>query len=228
MNNELWLFDYNQAKSYENFSKCEDFDNKIKEYLKKEYNFSSKVVLEIGSGSGKFTGFLADNSKKVYAVEIIDSLMKINKRKNQKKENVEFLLSNAKEISLRDKSIDYVFAGWSLTSMRNIFEELFKQINRLLKPDGKIIIIENGGNDEFCKLLNIEKFTNQMINEYYKMGLRKKIILNTIIKFDKHKTFYNAFPAYNNIKLKSLKLNHNVIIMEKQNTEGVINENSRI
>lgn len=215
MNNELWLFDYNQAKLYENFSKCEDIENKIKKYFDKIYDFSNKKVLEIGAGSGKFTGFLADRCKYLYAVEKINSLMEINQNKNKDKKNIEFILSNAKDILLAEKSIDYIFAGWSLTSMRDIFDDLFNKIDKVLKPNGKILIVENGGNDEFCELLNIENFTQQMINEYIKIGFKKKKILDTIIKFDQVETFYDAFPAYKDTELKSLKLKHNVIIMER-------------
>lgn len=81
MDKELWLFDYRQAEAYERFSKSEDINNLIQKYLKEEYDFSNKTILEIGAGSGKFTGFLSDRSKKVYAVEKIESLMLINKEK---------------------------------------------------------------------------------------------------------------------------------------------------
>lgn len=168
MNKELWLFDYKQAEAYEKFSKSEDINNLIQKYLKEEYDLSNKIILEIGAGSGKFTGFLSDRSKKVYAVEKIESLLLINKEKHKSKNNVEFILSDIKDVKLEKNSIDYVFAGWSLTSMRDIYDQVFANLYQILKPNGKIIIVENGGQDEFCKLLGIEEFTEQMKNEYKK------------------------------------------------------------
>lgn len=52
--------------------------------------------------------------------------------------------------------------------MRDIYDQVFANLYQILKPNGKIIIVENGGQDEFCKLLGIEEFTEQMKNEYKK------------------------------------------------------------
>lgn len=227
MNKELWLFDYKQAEAYEKFSKSEDINNLIQKYLKEEYDFSNKIILEIGAGSGKFTGFLSDRSKKVYAVEKIESLLLINKKKHKNKNNVEFILSDIKDVKLEKNSIDYVFAGWSLTSMRDIYDQVFANLYQILKPNGKIIIVENGGQDEFCKLLGIEEFTEQMKNEYKKMNFKEKATLDTTIKFANEEVFYGAFPNYKKTVLKTLNIKHKVIIMEK-NIGGKENENNRI
>ena len=227
MNKELWLFDYKQAEAYEKFSKSEDIYNLIQKYLKEEYDFSNKIILEIGAGSGKFTGFLSDRSKKVYAVEKIESLLLINKEKHKNKNNVEFILSDIKDVKLEKNSIDYVFAGWSLTSMRDIYDQVFANLYQILKPNGKIIIVENGGQDEFCKLLGIEEFTEQMKNEYKKMNFKEKATLDTTIKFANEEVFYGAFPNYKKTVLKTLNIKHKVIIMEK-NIGGKENENNRI
>ncbi|CDE99225.1 phosphoethanolamine Nmethyltransferase putative [Clostridium sp. CAG:628] len=227
MNKELWLFDYKQAEAYEKFSKSEDINNLIQKYLKEEYDLSNKIILEIGAGSGKFTGFLSDRSKKVYAVEKIESLLLINKEKHKSKNNVEFILSDIKDVKLEKNSIDYVFAGWSLTSMRDIYDQVFANLYQILKPNGKIIIVENGGQDEFCKLLGIEEFTEQMKNEYKKMNFKEKATLDTTIKFANEEVFYGAFPNYKKTVLKTLNIKHKVIIMEK-NIGGKENENNRI
>lgn len=227
MNKELWLFDYKQAEAYEKFSKSEDINNLIQKYLKEEYDFSNKIILEIGAGSGKFTGFLSDRSKKVYAVEKIESLLLINKEKHKSKNNVEFILSDIKDVKLEKNSIDYVFAGWSLTSMRDIYDQVFANLYQILKPNGKIIIVENGGQDEFCKLLGIEEFTEQMKNEYKKMNFKEKATFDTTIKFANEEVFYGAFPNYKKTVLKTLNIKHKVIIMEK-NIGGKENENNRI
>lgn len=215
MNKELWLFDYKQAEAYEKFSKSEDINNLIQKYLKDEYDFSNKTILEIGAGSGKFTGFLSDRSKKVYAVEKIESLMLINKEKHKNKNNIEFILSDIKDVKLEKNSIDYVFAGWSLTSMRDIYDQVFANLYQILKPNGKIIIVENGGQDEFCKLLGIEEFTEQMKNEYKKMNFKEKVTLDTTIEFANEEVFYGAFPNYKETVLKTLNIKDKVIIMEK-------------
>ena len=112
-------------------------------------------------------------------------------------------MSDIKDVKLEKNSIDYVFAGWSLTSMRDIYDQVFANLYQILKPNGKIIIVENGGQDEFCKLLGIEEFTEQMKNEYKKMNFKEKATLDTTIKFANEEVFYGAFPNYKKTVLKT-------------------------
>jgi len=88
LNNDLWLFDYNQAAAYEEFSKSEDIFKAINTYLLNNYDFRGKTVLEIGAGSGKFTSFFLETCSKLYVVERSVSLMQINRQKNSEAGNV--------------------------------------------------------------------------------------------------------------------------------------------
>lgn len=124
-------------------------------------------------------------------------------------------MSDIKDVKLEKNSVDYVFAGWSLTSMRDIYDQVFANLYQILKPNGKIIIVENGGQDEFSKLLGIEEFTEQMKNEYKKMNFKEKVMLDTTIKFANKEVFYGTFPNYQETVLKKLNIKHKVIIMEK-------------
>ncbi len=231
MNKNLWLFDYQQGEEYERFSKCEDSQKRITEFLKTNYNFSNKTILEIGAGSGKFTSFLSEYCSKLFVVEKSKNLMEINQRKNKNLKNIQYFLANAKDIDFPKSSVDIIFAGWSLTSMRDLFDELFPIFKKILKKDGILIIVENAGNDDFCKLIKIENFTAEMWKEYLRIGFKKRAILDTIIKLPNKNVFYGAFPKFNNINLKSLSINHKVLIMDinfNNEVEKEKNENSRV
>lgn len=216
LNNDLWLFDYNQGVAYEEFSKSEDFFKAINTHLINNYDFKCKTILEIGAGSGKFTSFLLERCLKLYTVERNTSLMQINRNKNRDASNVEFILSDVRELVMEPNSIDIIFAGWSMTSMRESFDVIFKIFRNVLRKDGIIILVENAGNDEFSKIMGIEKFTFEMKNAYVNMGFTERKVINTLIRLPCEDVFYNVFPNKNNVKLPSLDVQHKVLILEMQ------------
>jgi len=216
LNNDLWLFDYNQGAAYEEFSKSEDFFKAINTYLLDNYGFKCKTILEIGAGSGKFTSFLLETCSKLYTIERNASLMQINRNKNRDASNVEFILSDVRELAMEPNSIDVIFAGWSMTSMRESFDVIFEIFRNILRKDGMIILVENAGNDEFSKIMGIENFTFEMKNAYVNMGFTQRKVINTLIRLPREDVFYNVFPNKNNVKLPSLDIQHKVLILEMQ------------
>lgn len=212
--NNLWLFDYNQGFAYEEFSKSEDINGLINECLLKNYNFKNKTILEIGAGSGKFTSFLSKLCSKLYVVEKNKILMEINRGKNNDKNNIDFILSDIKDLKMKKNSIDVIFAGWSMTSMRNLFDITFKIFKKILQKNGIILLIENAGNDEFSKITNIEEFTLDIKKTYIEMGFIEKEIIDTTIRLPHENIFYNAFPNKNKVNLTSLDIQHKVLILE--------------
>ena len=213
MNKDLWLFDYAKGQSYEEFSKCEDYNGEIFKYISNNYNFDNKIILEIGAGSGKFTNYLAKKCSKLYVVEKSPSLMQINKNKNDCF-NIDYILDDIQNVEFPSKSIDVIFAGWSFTSMRDAFNILLPKFVNILKVHGKIILIENSGKDEFCKLMGIEKFTEDMKIIYKEMGFVEKTTLETVIQLKDKSVFYNVFPQYDKNLLRSLQIQHNVLVLE--------------
>lgn len=216
MDKELWLFDYRQGEKYEKFSECEDYNKKIFKFLANYYNFNNKTILEIGAGSGKFTRFLAERCNMLYTVEKSPSLMKINIMKNCDIKNVKFILSDVKDLDFSKNSFDFIFAGWSLTSMRNLYDLIFPVFQNILKEDSTMILIENAGNDQFCNLLNINEFTKIMKEEYSKLGFCERTVLDTIIKLPNQKVFQDAFPQYEKTNLNDLEIKHKVLVLDKK------------
>lgn len=216
INNDLWLFDYNQGAAYEAFSKCQDVSKAIEKYLHNNFNFGKKTILEIGAGSGKFTSFLARSCSKLYVVERGVSLMQINKEKNSSFTNIDFILSDIRDLIIEPNCIDLIFASWSMTSMREYFDIIFEKFKKLLRNDGIILLVENAGNDEFCKIMGLEEFTSTMNKVYKDMGFIQTKIINTIIKLPNKDVFYNAFPNKKGLILSSLEIQHAAAILKMQ------------
>ena len=212
-NQALWLFDYDDGKAYDNFSQCEDYKNQIAKFLTRHYDFSNQEALEIGAGSGKFTTMLASECKFLHVVERSNSLLSINRKRNHKK-NIRFYLQDVKDLIFPDNSVDLIFGGWSMTSMRDSFEKIIPVLQKVLKDTGKIILVENAGNDEFSRLVNIETLSFEMLNLYQEMGFSEKTILDTVICLPNRETFYDAFPNQSDVPLPSLAIEHKVAILE--------------
>lgn len=209
---DLWLFDYNDSEAYDKFSQCEDPNNLITRYIEGKYDFRNKTILEIGAGSGKFTQFLAHSCKQLYVVERSASLMALNQARN-KDANIKFVLSDVKRLDLPEQSIDVIFGGWSMTSMRDDFPGVFRILNKVLKPDGKIILVENAGADEFSRLTGIESLSAEMQRYYHRIGFYTDVVIITTIDLPDAEVFYHAFPNQSNTRLDSLKIRHDIAIL---------------
>ncbi|MCK4405967.1 MAG: class I SAM-dependent methyltransferase [Hadesarchaea archaeon] len=102
-------------------------------------------IADIGSGGGYFSLRFADAVGKgnVYAVDTNPGFLEFirNSAKEKGLNNVKIILPTKDRLILPEKSLDFVF-------MRNVCHHLpnrveyFRNLTGLLKPDGKIVIIE--------------------------------------------------------------------------------------
>lgn len=106
------------------------------------YSFdNSKVILEIASGTGKFTQNLVDNGweDNLIVVEPSEGMMKtFNEKFPQIKKQI---LSSSYQIPLDDDSVDAVIIAQGFHWFADL--ESLKEIYRILKPGGKLGLIWN-------------------------------------------------------------------------------------
>jgi len=101
------------------------------------------VLADLGCGTGFFSIPAARRVKKVFALDIQEEMLDIlrEKIKKEKITNIEVILSGESSIPLSDKSVDILL-------MANVFHELedrftlLKEVNRVLKMNGRLIIID--------------------------------------------------------------------------------------
>ena len=106
-------------------------------------------ILEIGAGMGAITGALCDKAKKVTSIELSKQRATAIEKRCKNKENLELIVGNFNDIKL-NKKYDYITLIGVLeyaplyTNAENPFHNFLKQIKKLLKEDGKLLIaIEN-------------------------------------------------------------------------------------
>jgi ubiquinone/menaquinone biosynthesis C-methylase UbiE len=128
-------------------------------------------VLEYAFGSGCNTKHLLKKNYTVFGIDVsknaVINLKKKLKKKRIKKKLKLFLLNrNTKKIPFKSKTFDYVVAMsiLSLLGSKQKITYLLKELNRVLKKDGKIILDINDQNSEFSKN-NLTKKKNLFLSK---------------------------------------------------------------
>jgi len=107
-------------------------------------DLQGKHVLELGSGTGRFTQVLSRSAKQVTAVDFIQEFSDKNTAAN-KADHVTFKccdITNGLEI--QEHSVDLVFCNWLLMYLNDDeVRELLQRALTWLKPDGKLFFRES-------------------------------------------------------------------------------------
>jgi ubiquinone/menaquinone biosynthesis C-methylase UbiE len=101
------------------------------------------VVLDFGCGPGYYTIELAKKAKRVVAVDLSSEMLKKARNKAEKAgvKNIQFLQSNGITIQLDASSVDLILL---VTVYHEVGESeiVLKEFDRILKREGKLIIVE--------------------------------------------------------------------------------------
>lgn len=101
---------------------------------------TGQVVLDQGTGTGVFGRQLAKQGCRVVGTDISDNQIAFAKElaKNDKLENIEFLMSSAEENPFPDHSFDIITASQCFVYFDK--SKWIPEAKRLLRPNGKIVI----------------------------------------------------------------------------------------
>ncbi|QHT70554.1 class I SAM-dependent methyltransferase [Rhodocytophaga rosea] len=169
-------------------------------------------VLEIGCGTGLFTGKVYEATKaSITAIDISEDLLKIARSRYP---HVNFRVEDAMKLSFADKSYDVVF-GSSVIHHLNI-ESALKETFRVLKKGGRIIFAEPN-------MLNPQIFIQKNI-PFIKKWLGDSPDETAIVRWKMYKQL--ADIGYNHIKVFPYDFLHpitpNILINSVQSIGKVI------
>ena len=148
-----------------------------------DYGISNKNCLDIGPGSGRWINFLKkQKSKNIYAVDISDKVIDINKTNCDKIFKLDF---EKKKIPLQNNSIDLIICLEVLEHLRQP-DHFLKEIMRLLKKDSIAVF----------SIPNILSFSSRV---RVVLGLLPTAIVSdpTHIKFYRKKDIIKIFSVFN-------------------------------
>lgn len=124
--------------------------SRVRENILNWYPFKANATgLEIGSGCGAISGLLCSRLARVVAVELSKRRADINYARHERLENLEIWVGNFNDMVFGEK-FDYIILNgvfeyaMSFTEGDHPCETFLRNIRRLLKPDGVILVaIEN-------------------------------------------------------------------------------------
>ena len=154
---------YDKANVYEEFSIAEDFDDVI---VKRISKFANGNVLDLGCGTGKFLlKLIQSNPNANYTgLDISSKQLNILNKKISSYKNIKLVCADSCELPFEDNTFDFVFSSWVLGTMETDVQrnKALKEIKRVLKPDCRLLLIENWHNDEFEKIIRGYNLLNKI------------------------------------------------------------------
>lgn len=144
-----------------------------------------KIILDIATGTGDFALEIYKQLKpeKIIGIDISEGMLKIGEGKTKKKglsQIIEFQKGDSEQLNFADNYFDAVTVAFGVRNFENLKNGL-KEMHRVLKPAGKLIILEFSQPEKFP----VEQFYN-----FY-----SKYILPAFGKiFSKNKSAYTYLP----------------------------------
>lgn len=135
------------------------------QYLCSEIGLNNdSVVADIGSGTGILTRLLLSIGAKVYAVEPNEDMRKAAEIANCTFTNFISIDAPAENTTLTEQSIDYITAAQSF----HWFDQACfrKECQRILKPDGKVIMIWNRRDETSGLVQTIDSISNKYCPQF--------------------------------------------------------------
>jgi ubiquinone/menaquinone biosynthesis C-methylase UbiE len=102
-----------------------------------ERDLAGKLVLEIGSGAGRFSEILLKMGAKVVSIDNSNAIF-VNAKRNSS-QNIIFIRADLEKLPLNYKTFDYVIALGVMQHTKNI-ENSFKELTKFTNPEGICIM----------------------------------------------------------------------------------------
>jgi SAM-dependent methyltransferase len=150
----------NEAARYQALVVHEDGEGNLLKTIKSIHPLHTGTeVADIGSGTGRVSFLLAPHVARVFGIEPSRGMREQAEalRRERGVANLEFREGGYSGLPLRDASVDLIVAGWSLGYYYNHFcrpdwepkiDWVFREMRRILRPNGTIILIETLGTME--------------------------------------------------------------------------------
>lgn len=144
-----------EAACYQRLIAREDYQENLLPAIREIMQPENQEVIDLGSGTGRLACLLAPFARSVFAFDLFPQMLGVaaSRLKEQGSNNWLAAASDHRHVPLGAGSADLVISGWSFCYLV-VWEEKnwetslgtgLQEINRLLRDEGKIIIIETLG-----------------------------------------------------------------------------------
>lgn len=216
-------FKYHIKKHFDNKSDSINFKNNQNniinlnapyQYIENKIfkDINGTAVLDCGCGLGQNSRKLSVLAKNVTGIDFSEKSIFVAKNISQNITNLKFLVMDMHNLEFNDESFDYIFCYKSLLYLN--LDEALKEISRVLKKNGKFIIIENVSNNlafKYYRYLKHKMFSRKYSNNlntlnnkdlrkvtnYFEIIDRKYFDFLSLFGFFLNKLFKNKFLKVN-------------------------------
>jgi ubiquinone/menaquinone biosynthesis C-methylase UbiE len=149
---ERWPEVYGETPEvFARFSDAEDQDSLIPAHLIELANLSGQEVLEIGSGTGRWTRQLAPHARRWIATEPQEGMLTIGAE--QETANTQWMRARGQQMPFASQSSPRIFAAFVFANLRpKTREKVVRESQRLVAPGGELWLLENHWEDQFQEL----------------------------------------------------------------------------
>jgi ubiquinone/menaquinone biosynthesis C-methylase UbiE len=144
------------ADQYERLIRREDYQNNILAAIQDYFPLTKNAeVVELGAGTGRLTRLLAPRVKSIKAFDSSAHMLEIAEKSLRAMGlfNWETGVADHRQVPIAEHSADLVISGWSFCYLavwggadwNSALQDGLNEIQRILRPDGKVLIIESLG-----------------------------------------------------------------------------------
>lgn len=137
---------WHHTATYELENRAADPDGRLWSAMATRADWTDRVVLDLGCGSGFHLPQFAETAARVIGVEPHEGLVRLAGRRLRARgvTNAEVLTGTAQDVPLPDSSVDVVQARWAYFFGRGC-EPGLVELDRVLRPGGTALVIDNDG-----------------------------------------------------------------------------------
>lgn len=162
-----------------------------------------KKILDIATGTGDLALMLASlNPDKIIGLDISEGMLNVGKEKVAKaklSDTIEMIVGDSENIPFEDNTFDAITVSFGVRNFENLDKGL-TEINRVLKPNGKFVVLETSNPTKFPFKQGYKLYTNLILPIIGKLFSKDKVAYKYLSESA------NSFPfgkAFNNILQKN-------------------------
>jgi demethylmenaquinone methyltransferase/2-methoxy-6-polyprenyl-1,4-benzoquinol methylase len=162
-----------------------------------------KQILDIATGTGDLALMMASlNPERIVGLDISSGMLEVGKRKIKKAKlsnKIEMIVGDSEEMPFKDGTFDAITVSFGVRNFANLAKGI-KEIARVLKPDGVLVILETSNPTKFPFKQGYKLYTNLFLPIVGKLFSKDKVAYSYLSESA------NSFPfgeAFNNILQKN-------------------------
>ncbi len=162
-----------------------------------------KQILDIATGTGDLALMMAHlNPDRIVGLDISAGMLEVGKQKIKKanlSEKIEMIVGDSENMPFKDHTFDAITVSFGVRNFANL-DKGIQEIARVLKPTGKLVILETSNPTKFPFKQGYKLYTNLFLPLVGKLFSKDKVAYKYLSESA------NTFPfgeAFNNILQKN-------------------------